>query len=240
MNRSIASDIQKRVIINTETLDWDPTIAQNITQKTLETNNNDGYEQITSLVRYSAGAIYLPHCHPNGEEIFVLEGTLYDERGDFPSGSYIRNPPGSYHQPYSKHGCLIFIKVEQMTLNETKHLHVKTYSEDWKTDILSNTDLINLYTNHDEKVDLVRYLPSESPNKISSQDDVCVELFVLYGVLNHQDEFYPKNTWIKKNGDSFQGLFSRSGCTIYRKTGHHNLLEPYSSSLTKEGINYEY
>jgi len=218
MNRSITSDVQKRITINTETLDWDQTISQNITQKTLETNNNDGYEQITSLVRYGAGAIYLPHCHPNGEEIFVLEGTLSDERGDFPSGSYIRNPPSSYHQTYSKHGCLILIKVEQMTLNDTKHLHVETYSEDWKIDILSNTDLINLYTSHDEKVDLVRYLPSESPNKTSSQDDVCVELFVLDGVLNHQDKFYPKNTWIKEIGDSFQDLFSRSGCTIYRKT----------------------
>lgn len=224
----MTSDVQKRITINTETLDWEQTISQNVTQKILEKNNNASYEQGTFVVRYAAGAIYQSHCHPKGEEIFVLEGTLSDERGDFPSGSYIRNPPGSYHQPYSKYGCLIFIKVEQMALNEINHLYVETYSEDWKADILSNTDLINLYTSHDEKVDLVRHLPSESPNNISSQDNVCVELFVLDGILNYQDKFYPKNTWIKEVGDSFHDFFSRSGCTVYRKTSQHNILEPHS------------
>ena len=97
------------------------------------------------------------------------------------------------------------------------HTHVETYSEDWEIDHLSNADLINLYTSHDEKVDLIRYLPSESPNKTIAQLGSFVELFILDGVLNHQDKFYPKNTWFKDTGDDFQDFFSRSGCIAYRK-----------------------
>lgn len=33
-----------------------------------------------------------------GEEILVLEGTLYDELGSYPAGSWIRNPPGEHHR----------------------------------------------------------------------------------------------------------------------------------------------
>jgi anti-sigma factor ChrR (cupin superfamily) len=34
-----------------------------------------------------------------GEEFLVLEGTFSDERGDYPRGSYVRNPPGTAHAP---------------------------------------------------------------------------------------------------------------------------------------------
>ena len=48
------------------------------------------------------------HPHPHGEEILVLEGVFSDEHGDYPAGTYLRNPPGSQHAPYSKEGCVIF------------------------------------------------------------------------------------------------------------------------------------
>ena len=46
----------------------------------------------TSIVRYAAGAAFNTHEHPLGEEIFVLEGVFSDENGDYPAGTYIRNP----------------------------------------------------------------------------------------------------------------------------------------------------
>ncbi|TMP76706.1 cupin, partial [Pseudoalteromonas ruthenica] len=58
----------------------------------------------TSIVRYAPGAVFSEHSHPLGEEILVLDGIFSDEQGDYPAGSYIRNPPGSKHTPFSDTG----------------------------------------------------------------------------------------------------------------------------------------
>jgi anti-sigma factor ChrR (cupin superfamily) len=63
-----------------------------------------------ALVRFAPGTRGVRHGHPGGEEIFVLEGTLADEHGRYPKGSWLRNPPGSEHSPFSDEGCLFYIK----------------------------------------------------------------------------------------------------------------------------------
>ena len=65
----------------------------------------------TALVRWAPGTVFSKHQHFGGEEIFVLQGTLQDEYGDYPSGTWIRSPHMSSHQPHSESGCLIFVKV---------------------------------------------------------------------------------------------------------------------------------
>jgi len=67
----------------------------------------------TSIVRYAPGAAFDPHGHALGEEFIVLEGVFSDEHGDFPVGSYVRNPPGTSHTPHSNPGCVIFVKLRQ-------------------------------------------------------------------------------------------------------------------------------
>ena len=63
-----------------------------------------------ALVRFAPGTHGCRHAHPGGEEIFVLEGSLADEAGRYPKGSWVRNPPGSEHSPFSDEGCLFYIK----------------------------------------------------------------------------------------------------------------------------------
>ena len=75
----------------------------------------------TSLVRYAAGSAFPPHGHPLGEEYIVLEGEFADEHGRHPAGTYVRNPPGSHHTPYSDPGCLIFVKLRQMATDDARH-----------------------------------------------------------------------------------------------------------------------
>ncbi|MBP7790497.1 MAG: cupin domain-containing protein [Zoogloea sp.] len=65
----------------------------------------------TALVRWAPGTFFNKHQHFGGEEILVLQGTFQDEYGDYPSGTWIRSPHMSSHQPYSEPGCLIFVKV---------------------------------------------------------------------------------------------------------------------------------
>jgi quercetin dioxygenase-like cupin family protein len=67
----------------------------------------------TSFVRYAPESRFPAHDHPLGEEFLVLEGEFGDEHGRYPPGSYVRNPPGSRHAPFSDPGCLIWVKLRQ-------------------------------------------------------------------------------------------------------------------------------
>ena len=60
----------------------------------------------TSLVRYAPASVFPAHGHPGGEEILVLSGIFSDGSGDYGPGWYLRNPPGSAHQPSSADGAL--------------------------------------------------------------------------------------------------------------------------------------
>jgi anti-sigma factor ChrR (cupin superfamily) len=65
----------------------------------------------TALVRWEPGTRFQAHQHLGGEEILVLEGVFEDERGAYPAGTWLRNPHGSRHSPFSTTGCLIYVKV---------------------------------------------------------------------------------------------------------------------------------
>jgi hypothetical protein len=69
----------------------------------------------TTIVRYAPKSHLSPHVHTGGEEFFVLEGVFQDEHGDFPAGSYIRNPPKSKHTLGSELGCTIFDFTRRLT-----------------------------------------------------------------------------------------------------------------------------
>lgn len=80
----------------------------------------------TSIVRYASGSRFPRHLHPGGEEILVLSGTFSDENGDYPAGWYLRNPPGSSHQPFSAEGAVIFVKLWQMRSDEDRRVRIDT------------------------------------------------------------------------------------------------------------------
>ncbi len=65
----------------------------------------------TALVRWEPGTVFNRHRHWGGEEILVLDGTFADEHGTYPKGTWLRNPDGSEHLPFSNDGCLIFVKT---------------------------------------------------------------------------------------------------------------------------------
>ena len=70
----------------------------------------DEVARATSIVRYAPGSHFSPHTHDGGEEFLVLEGVFQDEQGEFPAGSYVRNPRTTRHKPGSVPGCILFVK----------------------------------------------------------------------------------------------------------------------------------
>ena len=103
MNEMLNVDFSKQVVIRTSDMPWVASPAPGVERKLLA---REGAESghATSIVRYAPGAAFSRHMHPFGEEILVLDGVFSDENGDYPAGTYLRNPPGSGHAPFSKDG----------------------------------------------------------------------------------------------------------------------------------------
>ena len=97
-----------RVIINTENKTWLPGLVKGLEVLPL---HNFEYEN-TALVKWDANTQFNLHRHYGGEEIFVIDGTFYDEHGSYPKHTWIRSPHMSQHTPYTlDDGAVIFVKT---------------------------------------------------------------------------------------------------------------------------------
>lgn len=98
---------RERVVIDTTKAEWFPGMIRGLAVLPLHRFGSE----LVSLVRWAPGVVFQAHRHEGGEEIFVLDGALEDEEGRYPVGSWLRNPPGSVHMPFSIEGCLIYVKI---------------------------------------------------------------------------------------------------------------------------------
>ena len=121
----IAADFSKRVVVHSETLPWVASPMAGVDRRALD-RVGDEVARATTIVRYAPGSEFSPHVHTGGEEFVVLEGVFQDEHGDFPTGSYIRNPPQSKHKPGSENGCVIFVKLWQFQPDDRTHVRLQT------------------------------------------------------------------------------------------------------------------
>ena len=96
------TDLSIRIVLNTNEMEWVDSPVVGVSRKRLAREEEER-GHATSIIRYERGASFNRHFHPFGEEIFVLDGVFSDERGDYPAGSYIRNPPGSNHRSERAH-----------------------------------------------------------------------------------------------------------------------------------------
>ena len=95
-----------------ENFEWIPSPGGEVERMMLD-RVGDEVAVATSLVRYPAGSRFPAHEHALGEEYLVLEGEFADEHGRYGPGTYVRNPPGSRHTPFSDPGCVIWVKLRQ-------------------------------------------------------------------------------------------------------------------------------
>ena len=103
---------QNPVAIDTHRAPWLPGLIDGLEVMPLHAW---GSEHV-ALVRWAPGTVFAPHGHPGGEEILVLEGVFQDEHGTYPRGTWLRNPPGSGHRPWSDGGCTIWVKTGHLPL----------------------------------------------------------------------------------------------------------------------------
>lgn len=113
----------ERVVIETASQSWLPSPMPGVWRKPLARAQAEA-GHATSIVRYEAGSRFSAHTHPRGEEILVLDGVFSDEDGDYPAGSYLRNPAGSQHSPFSVDGCTLLVKLHQFQAGDQDRVRI--------------------------------------------------------------------------------------------------------------------
>lgn len=171
----------------------------------------------TSLVRYAPHSHFPGHHHSGGEEILVLSGTFSDEGGHFSTGWYVRNPPGSSHQPYSDEGAVIFVKLQQMPAHEQTSVRINT-GDPASWGLQDGVEICPLFSGEAEQVCLQRLAPYQ---KLLAPWGKGAELLVLAGDVVMEGNPYEVGSWMRfPSGDAPAIAAGVKGVTVYLKTGH--------------------
>mgnify|MGYP000668580759 FL=1 len=209
-------DFNKQVVIEAAQMAWMDSPSAGVLRKPLA-RSEDEPGHVTSIVKYEKGASFTAHPHPMGEEIFVLEGIFSDETGDYGAGTYIRNPPGSRHTPFSKEGCTIFVKLNQFSEHDDQFVRIDTNSTLWRQGI-GGLQVMPLHEYEHEHVALVKWPAKEVFQ--AHRHFGGEEILVLSGEFCDEHGRYPKNTWMRSPHLSQHHPFVEEETVILVKTGH--------------------
>ena len=214
----LRADFSKRVVVATRDEPWVPSPQHGVDRRMLDRIGGE-VARATSLVRYAPASVFPPHPHEGGEEFLVLDGVFSDEHGDYPAGTYVRNPPGSAHAPRTEGGCTIFVKLRQMRPDERRHVVLNTADASWSADSLGRSRL-QLFVSPDgtEDVAMERLAPGATIAPYACRGGE--EILVLSGVLSDQSGDHGPGVWLRNPDGFHNALASRDGCTYWVKRGH--------------------
>jgi len=209
-------DFAKTVVIDTHALDWVASPMAGVWRKPLAREDAER-GHATSLVRFEPGAHFPLHDHPLGEEILVLEGIFSDEFGDYPAGTYFRNPPGFKHRSFSEKGCLILVKLHQFQNGDNQQINIDTDSSEWLPG-QGNLKVMPLHSYRGENTALVNWPAGEV--FVPHQHWGGEEIFVIKGEFIDEYGAYPAGTWIRSPHMSKHHPRVEIDTTIWVKVGH--------------------
>lgn len=218
---SLRADWSVRCAVNAHELPWEPSPSPLVQRRLLERQGGE-VARATSVVRYQPGARFSEHLHELGEEILVLDGTLSDESGDYPAGTYLKNPPGSRHAPFSESGCTLWVKLRHLDPDDQEQVAIDTRHAAWLPGMVPGLRVLPLSSHATQHTAMVRWAPGTVFN--DHRHFGGEEIWVVEGVFSDEHGDYPAGTWLRSPHLSQHRPFSREGCVILVKTGH--LLPP--------------
>lgn len=218
----INADFTRRATLAPEHYQWVPS-PQNGVERVMLDRVGAEKARATSIVRYAPESYFPHHIHPGGEEILVLSGTFSADDIDYPAGWYLRNPPNSGHQPYSKEGAVIFVKLWQMPAAETCYVAINTNdAANWQTQ--HNRALCQLFSGDSEQVSLQQLKADEA--LFTDTIKGGAEILVLDGELIDAEltddaKTYTRGGWLRLPVEALPQIKAGvHGATVYLKTGH--------------------
>jgi quercetin dioxygenase-like cupin family protein len=212
------ADFSRRVVVHGARLSWVPSPIAGVDRRMLDRIGEE-VARATSIVRYAPGSRFSPHTHGGGEEFLVLEGVFQDEHGEFPAGSYIRNPPTTHHTPGSAPGCILFVKLWQFEPVDRIQVRIDTGTMPYRpATSRPGVELIPLFRDSREDVRLERWAPDAA---ITLAVPGGAEVLVLDGDFEEGGEGFEPQSWLRLPVESMlEATAGSGGCKVWIKTGH--------------------
>lgn len=215
----INADFSKRIAICPEDYKWVPSPMPGVERMMLD-RIGDEVARATSLVRYAPNSEFSSHVHGGGEEYLVLEGVFSDEYGDYPAGTYVRNPIGSSHTPrIGAEGCTIFVKLHQFDEKDSTQVVIDTTTAEFKPTVAPRLEYSELHRYGREQIAIIRWNPNTE--YMTHAHGALEEIFVLEGRFFDENGEYPKGSWLRSPpGSEHSPYTEEEGALIYIKIGH--------------------
>lgn len=213
---NINTDLTKYVAVRSEEMAWVPSPSPGVERRMLSRRGGER-AVATSIVRYAPGTRFDEHRHPFGEEYLVLEGTFSDNHGDYPAGTYVRNPWDSAHAPFSEQGCTILVMLCQMHPEDDARVVVDTSQAVWHPSDTPGVEVLELHAFGEERVQLERWSPGAHIAR--HEHPAGEELLVLEGELEDERGVYPSGAWVRWPRGSAHSPRSERGCVLWVKRG---------------------
>jgi anti-sigma factor ChrR (cupin superfamily) len=103
----LATPAAGSLCLSIQDLDWQYGGADGFWIKKLWQNTDDS--ERTWLMKVDAGAFAPMHAHDEVEQIYVLEGSFYDQERTVTAGDFIVRAAGTMHESGSKTGAVVLL-----------------------------------------------------------------------------------------------------------------------------------
>ena len=214
----INADFNKRVVVHAARAAWTPSPVPGVERKMLDRVGGE-VARATSIVRYAPGSSFPAHTHDGGEEFLVLDGVFQDEFGDYPSKSYIRNPPASRHAPRFELGCVIFVKLHQFEFSD--RTQIRMAANQLVAVAQAGHDDASVIPLYDNGLESVRIEQWGAGMAVCLRALYGLEALVLEGSFDEGGSTLIRHSWLRLPvGSTFEAIADDGGAKVWIKAGH--------------------
>ena len=209
------ADFSERVVVHAGTLDWQASPMKGVDRRMLDRIGGE-VARATTIVRYAPGSHFSAHTHTGGEEFIVLDGVFQDEHGDFPAGTYVRNPPTTSHTPGSEKGCTIFVKLWQFDMDDRNQ-----FRRDMAAELGNPVNGVATAVLHRDDREEVTYSQIDAGATLTSNAAGGIEMLVIGGTVTVGDDTLVRDSWLRlPEGQKLSATAGADGAKVWMKTGH--------------------
>lgn len=216
---TINGDLSIRVAVDTAAMEWTASPSRTVWRKRVHLVGPVEAGQVTSVVRYAPRSTFHTHEHPDGEEILVLDGVFSDEHGDWPAGTYLLNPEGFRHAPFSREGCTLFVKLRQYPGRTRAHVALRADLEAWRPGASAGVSSRPLYAQpgFTDTTRLERWARGAALGRVDYP--AGAELFVTEGAFEDELGRFGAGTWLRLPPGAGHSPAVAEDCVLYIKEG---------------------
>lgn len=209
------ADFSHKVVVDTERLEWQASPMKGVDRRMLDRIGGE-VARATTIVRYAPGSTFSAHTHGGGEEFIVLDGVFQDEHGDYPAGTYVRNPPTTSHTQGSEAGCTIFVKLWQFDMADRTQFH-----KDMQAELGASENGVATGILHRDARETVTFAKLEAGATMTSQATGGTEILVISGTATVNGDALGQHAWARlPDGTTVTATAGAEGATLWMKTGH--------------------